>query len=74
MRSRGCLAGRLVVEGGGGHQQVGMAMVHPGGWIVVQPQQYGGADDPQADPSQGASLDQAANATLTHRAREAGHR
>jgi hypothetical protein len=51
-----------------------MAMVHPGGWIVVQPQQYGGADDPQADPSQGASLDQAANATLTHRAREAGHR
>jgi hypothetical protein len=42
-----------------------MTEVHPGEHDALQRQQHGGADDPQPDPSHGASLDQAANATLT---------
>ena len=42
-----------------------MAKVHPGQHDDVQHQQHGGANDPQADPSHGPTLNQAANATLT---------
>jgi hypothetical protein len=72
--NRGCLVGLLVVEDGGGHQHVRMAEVHPSEHVDVQRQQHGGADDAQADPSHGATLNQAANAPLTRRPRDASWR
>jgi hypothetical protein len=50
-----------------------MTEVHPGEHDAVQRQQHGGADDPQPDPSHGASLDQAANATLTRQPATLAH-